>query len=62
MTRKRIAPLRWIVGEKNDEYGRIVEILECGHEQPRKEDIYGPTNALRRRCRRCLQEREDSTE
>jgi hypothetical protein len=56
MTKKQLAPLRTIVNERNDEHGRIIEILECGHEQPQKQDIYGPTNALRRRCRRCLRE------
>jgi len=58
MTKKPLAPLRTIVDEHNDEHGRIIETLECGHEQPRKNDIYGPTNALRRRCRRCFRERE----
>lgn len=29
------------------------EVLECGHEQRQKTDIYGPTNAYRRRCRQC---------
>ena len=51
--RTPLAPLRTIVDERNDEHGRIIEVLECGHEQPQKQDIYGPTNASRRRCRRC---------
>jgi hypothetical protein len=46
-------PLRKIVAEENDQYGRVVEVLECGHKQTQKEDIYGPTNAYKRRCRKC---------
>jgi hypothetical protein len=30
-----------------------MEVLECGHEQRQKSDIYGPTNAYKRRCRQC---------
>lgn len=29
------------------------ELLECGHIQLPKSDIYGETNAVRRRCRFC---------
>lgn len=29
------------------------ELLECGHVQLPREDIYGPTNATRRRCWKC---------
>lgn len=31
----------------------IQEVYECGHAFPQKSDIYGPTNAYRRRCRAC---------
>jgi hypothetical protein len=31
-----------------------VEKLECGHWQMPKRDIYGETNAYRRRCKKCL--------
>jgi len=62
MTKKPLAPLRTIVDERNDGHGRIIEVLECGHEQPRKNDIYGPTNALRRRCRRCHHKRKNPEE
>lgn len=41
-------PLRRIVG-----YHRGLEMLECGHEQLEVSDIIGPTNATRRRCRKC---------
>lgn len=47
------APLRRIVSWRTDGNGRLIEQLECGHEKPRREDHYGPTNAARRRCRRC---------
>lgn len=30
-----------------------VELLECGHVQPRVQDAYGETHAVRRRCHRC---------
>lgn len=53
-TNKR--PLRAIVGSFANEHGSIMERLECGHAQLRKSDIYGPTNAQRRRCRKCANE------
>lgn len=34
----------------------IYEVLECGHEQRQKSDMYGPTNAYRRRCGKCAVE------
>jgi hypothetical protein len=52
-----VRPLRKIVGTVGREIApgvRVVyEQLECGHEQREKQDIYGPTNAYRRRCRQC---------
>lgn len=46
-------PLRRITTSYTSEHGVIVEVLECGHEQHQKHDHIGPTNAYRRRCRRC---------
>lgn len=54
-TNKR--PLRTIVDTFTNEHGSIMERLECGHAQVRKSDIYGPTNAYRRRCRKCAEQR-----
>lgn len=49
-----LAPLRKVVDWFNDpETGAEKERLECGHVLNRKQDIYGPTNADRRRCRFC---------
>lgn len=51
----KTAPLRKIVGYKKIAPASSVwvEVLECGHVQVPKTDIYGETNAIRRRCRRC---------
>ena len=56
-----LAPLRKIVREFPEQktYSRTtitirMEELECGHTIRQKRDIYGPTNAYRRRCRFCL--------
>lgn len=49
--RVEIGPLRKIVAEEGSS-----ELLECGHRQRRKHDIFGPTNAYRRRCRQCRRE------
>ena len=46
-------PLRRVVAEGANEHGVPTETLECGHTIRRKSDIYGPTNAYRRRCRHC---------
>jgi len=54
-------PLRLIVSTRANEYGAILEVLECGHEQHQKHDHIGPTNAYRRRCRRCATVTTDST-
>ncbi len=50
---KRKYPLRRIVSEGLSEHGVQTETLECGHVVHRREDIYGPTNAYARRCRKC---------
>lgn len=31
----------------------VWDVYECGHVRPPKQDIYGPTNAVRRRCGMC---------
>lgn len=50
---QKLGPLRRVVSEGANEYGVATETLECGHTVRRKNDIYGPTNAYRRRCRHC---------
>lgn len=49
------SPLKYIVAyERHPIFTTIwVEVLECGHKQAVKTDIYGETNAVRRRCRKC---------
>jgi hypothetical protein len=55
LTKNQRQPLRKIVDTKPGPYaGALVEVLECGHEQRQKSDIYGPTNAYARRCRQCV--------
>jgi hypothetical protein len=49
----KLGPLRRVVSEGANEHGVATETLECGHTIRRKSDIYGPTNAYRRRCRHC---------
>lgn len=52
------APLRKIVDYKERPYPLpALEVLECGHEVRPREDMIGPTNAARRRCRRCQMQR-----
>jgi hypothetical protein len=50
-------PLRKIVGYVERPvrpWGTITkELLECGHVAHPKKDIYGETNAVRRRCWKC---------
>ena len=41
-------PLRRVIGRLDGQ-----EYLECGHILSEKEDIYGPTFPLRRRCWTC---------
>jgi hypothetical protein len=48
-------PLRKIIAEGVNGHGGQTETLECGHTIRRKHDLMGPTNALRRRCRKCKQ-------
>jgi hypothetical protein len=46
-------PLRKVVSEGVNEHGVQTETLECGHTIHRKKDLFGHTNAVRRRCRYC---------
>lgn len=52
-----LAPLRRIVVHDFSD-GCHWEVLECGHRQLARQDIAGPTNAYRRRCKKCKQEVE----
>ena len=52
----RTGPLKKVVDWYSNEYGLAIEKLECGHEQPTVKDIYGETNAYRRRCNNCRKE------
>ena len=49
-------PLRKVVSEGVNAHGVETETLECGHVIRRKHDLMGPTNAYRRRCRKCKKE------
>jgi hypothetical protein len=48
-------PLRKIVGYAGDKkYPALTyELLECGHKMLPRRDMFGETNAYRRRCRKC---------
>lgn len=55
-----LAPLRKVLGlisvPIGDRPGAATighELYECGHHRPPKQDIYGNTNAFRRRCNDC---------
>lgn len=55
LQKRPLAPLRKIVAMWSDWPSSIMqELLECGHVVQQRSDIIGPTNAYRRRCRRCL--------
>lgn len=56
MKRRNTGPLRKVVGHVHVEFCGVLvwrERLECGHLVPTRRDIYGPTNAEHRRCRKC---------
>ncbi len=53
------APLRKIVGYETNTLGLSYEILECGHRKRPRQDIYGETNAIRRRCKKCVRRPAD---
>ena len=54
-------PLRKVISRTTERYelpsGYVAylecEVLECGHVIRIKQDIYGETNAYRRRCKQC---------
>lgn len=46
-------PLRTVLDHGVNEYGVLVEHLDCGHTIHVPQDIYGHTNAEKRRCRLC---------
>ena len=57
--KRNTGPLRKIVGHVQIQFLGVMvwrEQLECGHLVVERQDIYGPTNASRRRCRKCQQE------
>lgn len=63
-----VAPLRKVIGHIQIEAGYheatcmtlyyTHELLECFHHQMQKQDIYGPTNATKRRCHACVKEEQ----
>lgn len=55
-----LAPLRKIVDHSTNSHGTQIDVLECGHELHLRYDIYGATNAVRRRCRKCLAVAQES--
>lgn len=63
----KLAPLRRVMKVIEVPIGRPVdgkqlksfhELLECGHHQPFKQDVYGVYHAARRRCRKCQREQK----
>ena len=59
--KKEVRPLRRVVGWVKGQlvspiahHTSIYEVYECGHACPTKKDIYGETNACRRRCNKCV--------
>lgn len=46
-------PLRRVIETNMRDDGTLREVLECGHVQGVKRDIFGYTSAARRRCRKC---------
>ncbi len=61
-TNRNRYPLRKVVGHGVNEHGGHTETLECGHAVRRLNDIIGPTNANRRRCRYCYEEAQARAE
>lgn len=61
---KDIQPLRLVIGfRRNPTYPELLqEVYECGHARSPKQDAYGETNALRRRCAKCGQRRSADLE
>jgi hypothetical protein len=53
--RRNRHPLRLVVDSFADPAtSALKERLECGHVQGVRQDIFGDTNAVRRRCRQCV--------
>ena len=50
---RTLGPLRAVIAEFTEDNGIQRERLECGHVINRKQDVFGHTNAYRRRCRYC---------
>lgn len=60
MSFAHLYPLRKIEDHwTNPSNGLVFEVLECGHKQRVKSDIYGETHPVRRRCRRCFVDAEE---
>lgn len=57
-----IAPLREVMQAWTDANGMERESLSCGHIVTRKQDIFGSTNAYKRRCKQCLKETQAKTQ
>jgi len=53
---RRRAPLRKVIRELQNAAGSWMEVLECGHQQHKRSDYIGHTNAIRRRCLKCAKE------
>jgi hypothetical protein len=49
----KLAPLKRIKRLEKGADGVTMEVLECNHKQPVREDRIGPTYAKRRRCVKC---------
>jgi hypothetical protein len=54
-TNKAKHPLRKVIAriQHPEIPSSMVELYECGHYRFPKQDIYGETNANRRRCHKC---------
>lgn len=48
-------PLRAVLCTEIDCNGIAREVLVCGHRQYIREDMIGPTYAMRRRCAKCAE-------
>jgi hypothetical protein len=65
-----VDPLRKIIGYRQVDVSLTPgmpmflqhEVYECGHTALAKHDIYGETNAVRRRCRKCREQANKAAE
>lgn len=46
-------PLREVTSQVRNSYGTVLDVLSCGHKVRQAQDIIGPVNRYRRRCRIC---------